>query len=461
MIGWTWLWVAIALLLLMALGTGLLALIVRTTELYRSEQWALSFLIGTGAGAFLWFVLSPIYGIVSPIWAIGGIAVLVKGAGGAGGARGAKGAGGAGPLERVLGLLLVVECAVMITAALRTPLGWDALFNFEIKARLAMENATPGRLPLAYFSDTTRNWSHPQYPLVVPFAEFWIYSWIGHVDQSAIKILFPLFYLSLIAIVCGAVRRVAGLAMGLGCAVALGLLPPLVVQPGAVFGYADVPLAAAFTGAVSLTMLALRTGNRDALWLAAALSAIAAWTKTEGLMLAMVLGISAFLSQSIAHAGSGVKMPRGALSVLFWLPLLMIAPWLIVQRLYGVPPGDLQRISITTTMENLHRLPVIAGLTARELVRLWQWGFIWPAFVVSLVAMIWKRKVTSVDCVMAAVVSISLALYVLVYVYSAWPDVREHMGWSLSRLLTPLAPIALMFAVRQIWPLHAGSTEWA
>jgi hypothetical protein len=46
------------------------------------------------------------------------------------------------------------------------------------------------------------------------------------------------------------------------------------------------------------------------------------------------------------------------------------------------------------------------------------------------------------------------------FIYSAWPDVREHIGSSLSRLLVPLAPIALMFAVKQVWSQHSEVPEW-
>src|SRR5258708_2504675 len=97
-----------------------------------------------------------------------------------------------GLLVAARSIVIVLQFALLTAAAMRAPLGWDGLFNQEFKARLAFEHQPQGQLPLAYFSDTSRAWSHPTYPLLVPFAEFWIYSWLGRIDQQMVKVLFPL-----------------------------------------------------------------------------------------------------------------------------------------------------------------------------------------------------------------------------------------------------------------------------
>ena len=127
------------------------------------------------------------------------------------------GRGDSGWPDRLLVGLLILEFLALVAASLRTSLGFDGLFNFEMKARLMFEHPV-GRLPLAYLSDASRAWSHPQYPLMVPFAELWVYTWLGRVDHTAVKILFPLFYFSLVAIMCGFVRRMAGVRVALAFA---------------------------------------------------------------------------------------------------------------------------------------------------------------------------------------------------------------------------------------------------
>ncbi len=447
MIGFSWLVVAVALGILVGLGHAVLALVVRTTRLYWFERWSLAFLLGTCAASLAWCVLSPLYGLIAPIWvvsAFAGVAMLAgarvaraaSGASGEGGARGQTGA-----LEIALCALLALECAAVLLTALHAPLGWDGLFNFEIKARLAFENIPTGRLPVGYFSDTSRTWTHPRYPLLVPFAELWIYEWLGRVDQAAIKVVFPLFYFSLIGILCGAVRRMTNLRVALLACVAVGALPPMTVQAGATSGYADLPLAASMLGAVSFTLLALSTANPEALGLAAMLSTSAVWTKAEGLLLVCAL----------AAAASIAKLPIRKTAVLLGMPLLIALPWLVIQGRYGMPDGDFLPVSAAVLVGNLHRLPASAVQIGRELLLPGHWGMIWVAAGALIAMMIARGRSTASDRLLAAAFVIPLILYAAVFIFSTWPDVREHVRWSIPRLLVPLTPMALMFAIRRLW----------
>jgi hypothetical protein len=485
----TWLGIAAALTVLLALGHGALAVIASHARLYWYERWATALLLGTGVATFTWFVCSPAYGLISPLRLLTGGAlgaVVALGAKAASGARSmgrlrvpvatdrlapaglaeaqAAKVGALSAIDLLLAGVLVLEFAALLMAALHTPLGWDAIFNFEMKARLAFEHVPRGQLPLAYLSDASRNWSHPRYPLLVPFAEFWIYSWLGRVDQSAIKILFPLFYFSLVALLCGAVRRTTNRRVAWLAGIALGLLPPLTLQPGAASGYADVPLAAAAGGAICFVFLALKSGNVDALWLGAALSAVAVWTKTEGLILAAAIALSGIVAMSWLETRPSVAtIPLRQMMVLLWLPLLAAAPWLIVLQLHGVPQqGDFQQVSARAFFENLDRIPMISALVGRELLRPGHWALIWPGFFVALALMIYKRRSNAADWFLAASVVIPLTVYGGLFLFSAWTDVREHIGWSLARLLVPLAPIALLFTIRSLGDrpgFEAG--EWA
>ena len=59
-----------------------------------------------------------------------------------------------------------------------------------------------------------------------------------------------------------------------------------------------------------------------------------------------------------------------------------------------------------------------------------------------------KRKV---QLMMAAVVIVPLFVYVSIFVFSGGPIVTEHINLSVSRLLIPLAPVALIFTVSRTW----------
>lgn len=448
--------VVMALGVLLAVGHALLALLVRTLKLYWFERWALAFLIGTAVTSGLWIAFSAFYDVISPVWLLSILSLLVIVA-----ARSrihlrylrVPAMPKLAWLEAGLSFLLAAEFALLLLASLHTPLGWDGLFNFELKARLIFENTPSGRFPIAYLSDASRAWSHPQYPLMVPFAEFWIYSWLGRVDQAAIKILFPLFYFSLVGVLCGAIRRISDARISLAIAVAIGLLPPFTLLPGAASGYADVPLAAALAGSVSFAFLALRTGNTEAWTLAGVLSAIATWTKSEGVLLAGCVGIVALAallwnrrSTALKQCATNIGSLRSMLALL-WIPLVAAGPWLLLQQRYGLPSVDFLPLSAGVMIENVGRLPAIVKLVGRELLLPGHWGLIWPAFGSALLVMIRVGRADASKWFLIGTVVLPLVLYSLVFMWSAWSDPMEHARWALPRLLVPLAPMALVFTV--------------
>jgi hypothetical protein len=468
--------ITIALALLLACGRAVVALLLRETWLHWHERWAAAWLIGCGVGAFAWFTLMPLYAWVSPIWLLTSVMAAISAIGG-------WWSIGNGPrpmvrvrpatidyrpstIDALLAVVLTIQIVVLFVVALHTPLGWDGLFNFEMKARLAFEHTPAGQLPLEYFSDPSQSRSHPHYPLLVPFTEFWLYTWLGRVDQSAVKVLFPIFYLSLTGFVAGAVRRVAGHRSGMLAAIALGLLPPLTLIPGAASGYADVPLAAAVAGAISFALVGISAEKKDAVVLGGVLLAVAVWTKSEGLIFAIAIGFSTLAVRrgdgNLFRKDRTKKVPvTFSLAVLWWVPVVAALPWIVFQQMYGQSSGDFHPVRPGLFVENLERLPTIALLFGRELFRPGHWALLFPVFFYLLAVMV-RRHRNVADDFLAAIVVGPLTAYALMYVFSAWPDMREHIGTSLSRVLVPLAPLALIFIVRQ---LQADSSfevrEWA
>ena len=366
-------------------------------------------------------------------------------------------AGDAGTVRRgeprwilwVLSVGIGVQCAALVLMAFQTSLGWDGLINFEIKARMAFANQPSGRIPLAYFSDASRPWSHPAYPLLVPLTEYWLYSWIGQPHQSLIKLLFPGFYLSLAGLFYGALRRLLTTRDALLGCLALGLLPSLAIGSGAaISGYADVPLAAAGFGSMAFAYFALRTGAREHFVAAALLSSIAVWTKREGLVLAAYVLIAVAVVQ-VARARRERRSLKAAMRGVWWLlagPALVVGPWWLLQWWYRVADQDFAAVTVSTLQANMSRVPVIAGLFARELIRPGHWGLLWPAFGVTLALSVRRLSDASEQFLVGAVL-FPMGVYASSFVFSAWPQFTEHVGTALPRLLIPLAPVALAVTI--------------
>ena len=176
---------------LFAAGFGLLALLVRrSVRLSLAEQIGLSWLFGTGSVSLLLWLFGffanglLLQGIVSVVCiSLGMVGWNLK--------KPSQIRSKARWFEVVLTPVIAIEIAIVFYLSFVHTLGWDGLLNWEIKARYAFANG--GVLPAAYFSDTGRAFSHPEYPLAIPFTELWLYLWLGEPNQFCAKTIFPAF----------------------------------------------------------------------------------------------------------------------------------------------------------------------------------------------------------------------------------------------------------------------------
>jgi len=73
---------------------------------------------------------------------------------------------------------------------------WDAISCWSLKGRSFFID---GNIT-TFFTGHNYEFSHQSYPLFLPLSQTWSYIWIGKIDETAIKLIFPFFYLSLIFI---------------------------------------------------------------------------------------------------------------------------------------------------------------------------------------------------------------------------------------------------------------------
>ena len=104
--------------------------------------------------------------------------------------------------------------------------------------------------------------------------------------------------------------------------------------------------------------------------LAALLAALAAWTKAEGLLLALCLGcVVAAASTLVPRQSSVGRVPPWVFTAIVWVPLLVLSPWMLLQARYGMPQVDFPSFSPGVALARLHLLPKILAMMARELLR--------------------------------------------------------------------------------------------
>ena len=351
--------------------------------------------------------------------------------------------------------LSLAQIAVVAWLSFQRVLGWDGLFNFETKARLAFLNG--GVLPLDFFSDPSRSWTLQSYPLMLPLTESWLYLWLGHEDQQLVKILFPLFFAAALGLLSGGNRL-----LGIGswqrfiAPLLIFTAPKLFVGDGsASSGYADFPLAVVYLAAVIYLLDFWRSGDRAALRLAGAIAASGCWLKQEGAILWFCLFAIAATGLALKRSNrrDWLELAKSALP-----GLLIIVCWQWFVRAFGLKEiKQFSAIGVASLRGNLWRLPVIAESVSAELVNWRLWGIFWLIVAAAIVRMVWRRDSKDFR-LMPLFVLLPVGLYSGVYVFSIWPSFIAHLESSFPRLLIHVSLVASLLvgaAVHFEFPLSS------
>lgn len=426
-----------AYLTLFAAGLGVVVLLVRTSTINMIECAALSWLFGAGVVS----LLLCLGGIAFSGWALQLLVTLACVALGFAGWRIKKTNAirfslprPNNRLEWILATLLLVELLTIFFVSLKHTLGWDGLFNWEIKARYAFLNS--GTLPQSYYSSSGRAFSHPEYPLAIPFTELWLYLWMGAPHQFWIKTIFPLFYISGALLLALFVARLTGKRwLGLLIALLMPFVPFVTASPGGVtVGYADIPLAVFYVAALGYLLLSSESNSRQTLVLYGATLTFVPWVKSEGVILWSVLALLGLIVGFVRH--------RLRPFVIAILPgLLLIVSWRVyLKAIHAVMPSDFARPTFDLLTNNLNRLGPIFRITFAEISEPTHWSIFWLLAVVAIIYLVAARKFSRF--VLAVGLLAPVLLYLCTYLFSAWPSYTSHITSSLPRLFLQVMPAA-------------------
>lgn len=337
------------------------------------------------------------------------------------------------PLDWALGAIIVSQLAALMLASYKHTLGWDGLVNWELKARYAFLNH--GALPAEYFSAPGRSFTHPEYPLAVPFTELWLYLSLGEAHQFWAKAIFFLYYVAGATLLASLATRLTGRNwVGLLVAALLFVTPQVSVGTGgAVTGYADFPLSAIYLAAIGFLAVSALREDAQAFRLYAACLTLLPWFKREGAVLWIVAAAAgAFF---IARAGQPrrffVLLP-GAAIICVWKIFLL--------AMHTAPSAEFTPLNAEMIARSPQRLGLIANALLIELTNLEQWSLLWYLLAAAAGYSLLRRRAVSVVLLWA--IFVPIGLYSATYLFSAWPDVGKHIETSLPRLLMHVAPVA-------------------
>ena len=415
---------------LFAAGLGIVLLLMRGSTINMIEIAALSWLFGIGVVSLLLWVGGIILSGL-PLQLFVTLACVVLGSVGWR-TKKARAIRFSLPrpnsrLEWILAALLVVELIAIFFISLKHTLGWDGLLNWEIKARYAFLNS--GTLPQSYYSSPGRAFSHPEYPLAIPFTELWLYLWMGAPHQFWIKTIFPLFYISGTLLLALFVTRLTGKRwIGLLVALMMPFAPFVTVIPGGVtVGYADIPLAVFYLAALGYLLYSSESGPGEPLILYGSILTFIPWIKTEGVILWSVLALLGLVVGFVRHRIRSV--------IIAILPgLFLIIAWRVyLKAMHAVLPSDFARPGLELLSHSLNRLGPICSIAFAEISETAHWSIFWLLALVALIYLVVSRRLTGILIALAFIGPV--LIYPLIYVFSAWPSYSAHITSSLPRLL--------------------------
>lgn len=326
-------------------------------------------------------------------------------------------------------LLLLVAFGVIGYAlrALTEPM-WsnDFLAIWGLKGKIIF---AAGAVPRRLFDDLSLGFSHPEYPLGLPFLYAAISFLLGRWDDHAMALLFPFLQAATLLALFGWLRRRgASRALALGAAALLALFEPL--YSAFLTGMADVP----YSFAVLLFGMALadaldQTDSFATRRLAFA-SFLAVSTKNEGLLLAAA---GVFLAV-LALRKSRPALRRAAAAVAAPAIVLLLAGRLWKGSL-PLRDFDLAYLGPTLILELLPRVGESIHTGLREVILP-----AWPGLLCALLLAAAGRRAPAGDRLLL-LASICAVAYLLVPSLAV-PGPAWLIRTSLARTVCALSPLA-------------------
>jgi hypothetical protein len=355
-------------------------------------------------------------------------------------------------LEIFLIIVILVSIGLVSFQALFKPMfTYDALSIWAFKAKIFFKEQT---IFTDDFYDSDRLHYHPQYPLLIPLVENWIYNCMGCVNDRLVKVIFPLFYISLISVFYTTQRRLFSRQYSLIFTALLATVPAFVRSDkgGAAFsGYVDIPLAFFYTTSVIYLFFWMKYRKREDIIISAIFSGLSMFTKNEGLGLFAVTVFCLCIFVLFNSKKGIIKQNIKSLSVYIIIPILIILPWLILSL--GMPtfleeenyPG---RLTIGTIVGNLSRTPVILSSFCKEFLDVKRWNVFW---ILSGIAVLGCFKFTLKSPIkyILLILLLDFTMFVLIYVITPW-DVKALISCSMTRLIIQITPLAVFLSTHQI-----------
>ncbi|MDB4349443.1 glycosyltransferase family 39 protein [Omnitrophica bacterium] len=347
--------------------------------------------------------------------------------------------------ERFLLAGISFEVILAFFRAFLKPLeSFDSIAMYAMRSKIMYLSRM---IPPNFFSEITPRLPNPDYPLLVPLAEVWVYTFLGSLNDLLVKAVFPMYFLSILVIFFFLLRRFISRSGAFLFTFLLATIPQF--NRFATVGYTDLILAYYYSVGMIYLFLWMKEKRLQILLLAGIFCGFAIFTKNEGMVLYIVdlILLAIFLLCSLKR--QRLKLLREA-TVFILTALLIAGPWLGI-RLFNNLQNDLLQFSdmgaerFMGVFKKLDRIPVILYEFQKQFFGPKKWNLVWILFLALLVSNI--KKSFSGDL---KYFSLSVALILIFYtmVYMLIPidgPIGWHVASGVSRLFIHFLPITVFW----------------
>jgi hypothetical protein len=337
-------------------------------------------------------------------------------------------------LERLLLLAIAGKVGYVFFEALIKPVvAWDAWANWALKAKIFFLDPVP---LVSYFGNYRAGLA--DYPLHLPLLESWLYTCLGEWNDQLVKIIFPLYFLSLLILFYYVLRRIAPRLNSLLFTFLLSSLPFLVYH--ATIEYADFPLALYYTFTLFLLYLWAEKSDQGCFFCSSILAGLLPLVKKEGqvdLLIILLLLAVILWSKRSALAEKAKAFISYAL-----FPALLYLPWLIFSKLLRLEGVGVQTPHLISFQVLLDRASNIIAVFYNKMFLGGNWNMLWLLLCLALILNfrpVWSSKLKFI----LLSLGLNLAFLIAIYLFTdSYTFLLE--GTTLNRNMLILMPSVVL-----------------
>ena len=234
----------------------------------------------------------------------------------------------------VLTVLVVANFLLIVFFTVLYPIKfWDAISCWSLKGKAFFIDGTVSK----FFTDHNYTFSHNSYPLYLPLVQTWVLTWMGEANENLLKLIFPIYYSSLIFTLYYLFRQRIKKFLSILLVFIVSVLP-IIVDHGYI-EYTNLLFSVALLLAVYFFYIAkTMKGKTSFLIFSAIFFSICAMARSEGILYALL-----FIVINLYFLISGIIRDRKSTKniINFFLPLVVfiifLAPWYFLKIKLGLP----------------------------------------------------------------------------------------------------------------------------